>query len=409
MTLMGIGRSYEGQGDFSQANGDNAVAKIKYYDALKNYLAALKSREKTGRNKYTIAESYICTGNIYVKLKDTTKASKFLQRGLALANEIHSKYDLREGYLSLSKLDSITGNYKQAFYLYKLYISYRDSMVNDETNEKSIQLKMQYEFDKKEDSTKAAQVQKDIITNAEIKNQRTIRNFSFAGIFAILSFGGYSFYRFRKRKKLQSQQEMLNERLRISRELHDDIGSTLGSISIYSEVAKSRADKKENPDEVLAKIGTASRELIEKMSDIVWSLNPNNESFEQLQHRMQAYAAMLLTPQNITHHFTIDEEIKNLQLTNEKRKNIFLIFKESIYNAAKYAECKNVNISIAQQQNHLTMLIKDDGKGFDSSNISAYNGNGIKNMQARAKEMNATLTITSEVNEGTGIELTLVV
>ena len=100
-------------------------------------------------------------------------------------------------------------------------------------------------------------------------------------------------------KKVESQEALLNERLRISRELHDDIGSTLSSISIYSEVAKKRTEKKENTNEVLSKIGHASRELIDKMSDIVWSLNPNNESFEQLQNRMMAFAAMILATRNI--------------------------------------------------------------------------------------------------------------
>ncbi|MEO7802667.1 MAG: two-component regulator propeller domain-containing protein, partial [Ginsengibacter sp.] len=97
-------------------------------------------------------------------------------------------------------------------------------------------------------------------------------------------------------KKVESQRALLNERLRISRELHDDIGSTLGSISIYSEVAKKRTEKNENTNEVISKIGIASRELIDKMSDIVWSLKPGNERFEQLQKRMMAFAAMMFTP-----------------------------------------------------------------------------------------------------------------
>src|SRR5205823_6418540 len=87
-------------------------------------------------------------------------------------------------------------------------------------------------------------------------------------------------------EKLQMQNAVLNERLRISQELHDDMGSTLGSISIYSEVAKNRLTKNEDTEEAIAKIGNASRELIDKMSDIVWSMNPNNESFEQLQNRI---------------------------------------------------------------------------------------------------------------------------
>jgi signal transduction histidine kinase len=198
---------------------------------------------------------------------------------------------------------------------------------------------------------------------------------------------------------------MLNERLRISRELHDDIGSTLGSISIYSEVAKSRTEKKESSDEVLSKIGITSRELIDKMSDIVWSLNPNNEGFEQLQNRMQAFAAMILTPRNIECDFRIDEAVKNIQLTTEERKNIFLIYKEAIYNIAKYAECKKVAIALNIKDKAFKMVIQDDGRGFAVQNISAYNGNGIKNMKARADEMSATLNIISNKNAGTFVEL----
>jgi hypothetical protein len=129
--------------------------------------------------------------------------------------------------------------------------------------------------------------------------------------------------RYKLSKEIESQQVLLNERLRISRELHDDIGSTLGSISIYSEVAKKRAEKRENTSEVLSKIGMASRDLIDKMSDIVWSLNPNNESFEQLQNRMMGFAAIMLPPVNIQYDFIADEGLKKLQLLDRQRKNIF--------------------------------------------------------------------------------------
>jgi signal transduction histidine kinase len=292
-----------------------------------------------------------------------------------------------------------------------MYILFRDSMFNEESTKKSLQLQMQYEFDKKETITKASQDKKDAVSKTEIKTQKIIRNFSYAGTLAVFGFAGYGFYRFRRRKRLQAQQEMLNERLRISRELHDDIGSTLGSISIYSEVAKSRNEKNESAEEALSKIGITSRELIDKMSDIVWSLNPNNESFEQLQNRMTAFLAMMLTPRNIVYRFEADEEAKKIQLTGEQRKNIFLIFKEAIYNIAKYAESKKVNIHLNMENNIFKMLIQDDGKGFDPLSFGegrgeVYNGNGIKNMQARAEEMGARLHIISGTNAGTSVELT---
>ncbi len=217
-------------------------------------------------------------------------------------------------------------------------------------------------------------------------------------------------------KKVESQEALLKERLRISRELHDDIGSTLGSISIYSEVARKRTAKKENTNEVLSKIGTASRELIEKMSDIVWSLNPNNESFEQLQHRMMSFAAMILSPRDIEYEFIVDEELKGIQFTGEQRKNIFLIFKEALHNIVKYADCKTACIHLSVCNNSLVMDIKDDGNGFEISGPEQISipekddtlgGNGIKNMQARADDMNARLTIQSRLNEGTAVQLIL--
>ena len=164
------------------------------------------------------------------------------------------------------------------------------------------------------------------------------------------------------------------------------------------------------------KIGLASRELIDKMSDIVWSLNPNNESFEQLQNRMMAFAAMILAPRNILYDFIADEELKKLQFTGEQRKNIFLIFKEALYNIVKYADCKTAGITLSVQNNDLIMIIKDDGKGFDVCKTTSneictageyLGGNGIKNMTARAADINAKICISSKINEGTTVQLTL--
>ena len=184
-------------------------------------------------------------------------------------------------------------------------------------------------------------------------------------------------------------------------------------------MAKKRSEKNESTNEVLSKIGIASRELIDKMSDIVWSLNSNNESFEQLQSRMMTFAAMMLTPQDIRYDFIADEKLKDLQFTGGQLKNVFLIFKEALHNTMKYAACKTVSITLCVKNNHLTMAIKDDGKGFDadativnnassnSSPLGRMGGAGIKNMHARANAMNAKLSINSKINEGTTVQLTL--
>lgn len=217
--------------------------------------------------------------------------------------------------------------------------------------------------------------------------------------------------RFRLSEQIKSQQALLNERLRISRDLHDEIGTTLGSISIYSEVAKKRSEKNENPGTVLSKIGSASRELIDKMSDIVWSLNLNHENFEQMEHRMRVFATMMLSPRNIRYQFDIDEHSKTSQLSNAQAKNIFLIYKEALHNIVKYADCSSVHIQFDADGGKLNMTIRDNGKGFPVSEAmrtgDSLGGNGIKNMYVRCNDIQANLTFDSRMDAGTTIRLSM--
>jgi signal transduction histidine kinase len=206
----------------------------------------------------------------------------------------------------------------------------------------------------------------------------------------------------------------LNERLRISRDLHDEIGSTLGSISIYSEVAKKKGEKSENPVSVLSKIGSASRELIEKMSDIVWSLNLNQENFSQMQHRMGGFATMILTPRNIRYELNVEQNCRTVELSNAQTKNVFLIYKEALYNVLKYAACTFVRIDFHSDGKNVVMTIRDNGKGFsqfDTEKEEPANqllgGNGIKNMYVRSEEIQASLKVESKKDQGTTIRLTV--
>ena len=150
------------------------------------------------------------------------------------------------------------------------------------------------------------------------------------------------------------------------------------------------------------------------MSDIVWSLNSNNETFSQLQNRMIAFAAMILTSNEILYTFTVDDHARSMQLTGEQRKNIYLIFKEAIHNIVKYADCRNVCINFSVRNNTFEMIIKDDGNGFDvlattpqtlHVNSQTLGGNGLKNMYARANDINAELCIFSNRKEGTTVKL----
>lgn len=213
----------------------------------------------------------------------------------------------------------------------------------------------------------------------------------------------YSFYRYRLQQALQLQ----NIRNKIAADLHDDIGSTLNSISVYSEVAKNNIEKK---NEALDMIGDASRKIIEDMSDIVWTINPDNDSFENLIERMRSHTYNLLRSKSIDYTFKADEDLNELSFSVERRRNFFLIFKEAINNMIKYADASRASIIIKKENNVVKMMISDNGKGFNYHSFKEGKveaGNGLNNMKKRAAEMHAEFFIESASGSGTQIVLKL--
>ena len=211
--------------------------------------------------------------------------------------------------------------------------------------------------------------------------------------------GMYLFSRFRQRQRAKLQ----HVRDRIARDLHDDIGSTLGSISFYSEALKRKLGDTDDTmaRQVAEKIGASSREMIDQMSDIVWSVDPKNDDAGALSERLHAFASDLLAPRNIALDFSADEAINDRRLSAEQRRNIFLICKEVLHNTVKYAGAGHVTITLITTGRSLELTITDDGKGFDPLNTDSYNGNGLPNMRTRAQAIGAQFTVDSAHGKGT--------
>ena len=212
----------------------------------------------------------------------------------------------------------------------------------------------------------------------------------------------YVLYKIRINQVLMVQEV----RNKIARDLHDDIGSTLGSIHLYSQIANKKLDE-ENPDTVkaiLEKIQSSSGEIIEKTGDAVWAVKAANDSVGNLILRMESYAASLLGAAGIRFNIDYDESICNAKLEMTQRKNIFLVYKEALHNIIKYAACTDVNIEIRKSADKLLIRISDNGKGFNTNDINPHNGNGIRNMKSRAEEINGTFHIASQPGNGTIID-----
>ena len=205
-------------------------------------------------------------------------------------------------------------------------------------------------------------------------------------------------------------------RSKIARDLHDNMGSALSSISVYGQIAKvyNKQHRKEDLEQTLNKINETSSEMITEMNDIVWAINPRNDNMNAILQRMESFAKPLLASQNISFHFQYYPGIVNFHLEVTKRKNFFLIFKEAINNAVKYAACNHVTVDIRHSDNHFYMTISDNGQGFCITNTAegmkwpngnSSGGNGLRNMQLRAVEMKGILSLQSRPGEGTTVEL----
>jgi ligand-binding sensor domain-containing protein/two-component sensor histidine kinase len=210
----------------------------------------------------------------------------------------------------------------------------------------------------------------------------------------------YGFYRYRINQTLRL------ERMRadIASDLHDDIGSTLTSISYYSEAVKMQLREEDDSLKTLVeKIGNSARNMVTAMSDIVWVINPANDTTFDLVSHMKTNAAEMLMHRNIVYNFRISDKIGEVSLNMQQRRNLYLIYKEALHNAVKYAQCNEVQIDFLQTDQQIILNIKDNGRGF---NIQQQNkGNGLQNMQQRADEIKAKLAINSEKEKGTCVSV----
>jgi signal transduction histidine kinase len=203
-----------------------------------------------------------------------------------------------------------------------------------------------------------------------------------------------------KKEKIEA---LLLERLRISRDLHDDMGATLSSISVYSTAVKQRLKdlKYKEADTMLDAISEDARDMVSNMSDMVWMINPQNDVMSKLLDRMQLLASSVLSARDIIVHFAADESLRSSALSMDARKSIFLIFKEAVNNIAKYAVATEVSISLQQSAEGLNMTIGDDGKGYILAN--GHTGNGLRNMRQRADEVGGSISFASLPGQSTTV------
>ena len=222
------------------------------------------------------------------------------------------------------------------------------------------------------------------------------------------------------RSRTERLVELERVRARIATDLHDDIGSSLTQIAILSEVANQQSGVADgaNGSEPIARIISVSNELVDTMSDIVWAINPKKDHLSDLLQRMRRFASDVFTARYIPFQFRAPDAERDIELGANVRREVFLIFKESVNNVVKHSDCTRAEIEFQIEADWLVLKVIDNGKGFDSALAfdegapvisSARGGNGLPSMRKRAQEMGGQFQIVSRIGEGTTATLRVLV
>jgi signal transduction histidine kinase len=182
--------------------------------------------------------------------------------------------------------------------------------------------------------------------------------------------------------------------------MHDDLGAGMTTISMYSELAKSKLV--DNPIPEIEKISSAANELLNKMNAIIWSMSSSNDSLGNMIAYIRSYALEYFEDTGINCKINIPEKLPNIQVIGEIRRNVFLVVKEALNNILKHAKATEVSINLIRVEDELTLFIQDNGIGINMDNLRQF-GNGLKNMKKRMKDVDIEFSI--ENKNGTLITL----
>lgn len=388
------------------------VLRKQFDKAEENYQKALEIRKKIN-DTVGIAENYSYLGDMHLMQKDFKKAIGFYQKSTEITDK-HKYLGLsQDSYRKISECYENLGDHQNALQNFKKFAALKDSLINQETNSKIAELEVKFDTNEKEKQLLQKQ--------AEVETSRI--KFSVAIVFAILaSIIGFLFYRQQRLKnkqqhqefelksamaQIESQNKLQEQRLSISRDLHDNIGAQLTFIISSLENTKFGIPNLETAVEKrLDKISDFTRNTIVELRDTIWAMNKADFTMEDLSSRIFNFIEHAQSAnQNILFNFSIDEKLKKLKFSSLVGVNLYRTIQESVNNAMKYANAHHIVINAEKFQEGLKIEIKDDGKGFDTEKVDV--GNGLLNMKKRMEEIGGNFVIHSEIGKGTSINVEL--
>lgn len=399
-------------------NIGNTLLKQKKYKEAEAWILKAKKVNEINESKNTYDVNYydkstysINLAVIAYKLNHFEKAENLFKIAKQNCIKSNNAEKIRDYYYQEYLFNKANKNLEEAIKSQDSYLKIRDSVFNLNRDKVITEIETKYQIANKE---------KIILQNKiEAKNKNTaILILILTSIFIGLI--GYLIYRQQRLKNKQQNQEFLlksaikeietqnelqEQRLSISRDLHDNIGAQL--TFIISSVDNLKFGNQKIDDKInnqLSKISNFTKATIIELRDTIWAMNGNEFTFEDLRSRIFNFIEKAQSvKEDIQFNFTIDASLKEDKITSIEGINIYRTIQEAINNAMKYANATTINVDVKSEENYYVISISDDGNGFDLQNTSQ--GNGLHNMKKRIEEINGKFDISSTENQGTTIEI----
>lgn len=382
----------------------------KNYASAESYLKQALEVRKIGKDDFALMLNYTALGEYYKATKNYSASNEYFQKSNEVAQKIKFLDIEQYNYQQITDNFESQGNYAEAYKSLKAFNVLNDSLYNAEKLKNVEEITTKYETAEKE---------KQILQH---KAEITIRNFWIFGLVTlavIIGLIGFLLYKqqvlknIRQQKdnelklaleKIETQNRLQEQRLAISRDLHDNIGAQLSFIvSAIDTIKYYISDKNDKLTGKLENIGAFAKETIQELRDTIWAMNKSDITLKDLQSRIANFIEKAKQSQhNILISVEADKCISaDLKLTALQGLNIFRIIQEATNNAVKYAGANHIQIRISKKENSVNFVVQDDGKGFVETEVEP--GNGLLNMRKRAEELGGELVLLSETDNGTSV------
>ncbi len=385
---------------------------------------SIKERDRLNIDRRSNLSAMANLITAYLRNGQLEKAKKYIKKGNDFLVEFP---DLRtsavEYYSVASEVFFMDGNYNEGRDYLEKALATKDSIFSTKNAEKIAGLETKFKVSEKERIL--AETRADLAESELKVEQKNLFIYGVLALALVLALLGYLFYNQQKLKnrqlqkeselktalaKIETQNQLQEQRLRISRDLHDNIGSQLTFIiSSIDNLKFGLVDAGKAVSDKLATISNFTSQTIYELRDTIWAMNKTDISVEDLQTRIANFIEKAKASSDVNFQFRVsDDFLKEKNFTSVQGMNIYRILQEAVNNALKYSEATEITVFLSKVPNFETedsfkMEISDNGKGIDLKQTSF--GNGLLNIKKRANDLGGKIEITTEKGHGTTIQL----